>query len=53
MEQLSQLTIIIEKRGDQFIGYIVEIRGANTQGTTVDEVLENLKEVLHLIIERG
>jgi len=48
-----KLTIVIEKREDWFIGYVKEIAGVNTQGATVDEVLENLKEALHLIVERG
>jgi len=46
-----EFTTIIEKRGDWYVGYIEEIPGANTQGKTVEEVQENLKEALVLIIQ--
>jgi len=46
-----EFTAIIEKKGEWFIGYIEEISGVNTQGRTVEEVRENLKEALKLIIE--
>jgi len=47
-----RLSIVIERRGNWFVGYVKEIPGVNTQGTTVDEVLDNLKEALHLITEK-
>ncbi len=46
----NTFTGIIEKTEDWFIGYIEEISGVNTQGKTVDEVKENLKEALELIL---
>jgi predicted RNase H-like HicB family nuclease len=46
----NNFTAIIEKQDDWFIGYIEEIPGVNTQGKTEDEVKENLKEALELII---
>jgi predicted RNase H-like HicB family nuclease len=33
------------------VGYIEEISGVNTQGRTLKEVQENLKEALTLIVE--
>jgi len=47
----KEFTAIIEKRGEWFIGYVEEISGVNTQGKTLKEVRENLKEALKLIIE--
>lgn len=45
------VTGIIQKRGNLYIGYVEEIPGVNTQGETVAEVRENLKEALLLIIQ--
>jgi predicted RNase H-like HicB family nuclease len=46
-----EFTSIIEKRGNWYIGYVEELPGVNTQGKTLKEVRENLKEALCLIIE--
>ena len=39
-----EFTGIIEKQGKWYAGYIEEIPGVNTQGRTLKEVRENLKE---------
>ena len=46
-----EFTSVIEKRGKWYIGYVEELPGVNTQGKTLREVRENLKEALCLIIE--
>ena len=46
-----EFTGVIEKRGKWYIGYVEELPGVNTQGRTLKEVSENLKEALYLIIE--
>lgn len=46
----NSFTGIIEKTDNWFIGYVEEIPGVNTQGKTVEEVKENLKEALELIL---
>jgi predicted RNase H-like HicB family nuclease len=46
-----QLTKIIEKHGDWYVGYIREIPGVNTQGRTLSEARRNLEEALSLVIE--
>ena len=46
-----EFTGVIEKRGKWYVGYVEEVPGVNTQGKTLKEVRENLKEALHLIIE--
>jgi len=47
----NEFTAIIRQDGDCYIGYVEEIPGVNTQGKTLAEVRENLKEALKLIIE--
>lgn len=47
----GEFTTVIEKREKWYVGYIEEISGVNTQGRTLKEVEENLKEALTLIIE--
>ena len=34
-----------------YIGFVEELPGANTQGETLDEVRENLKEAVQLVLE--
>jgi len=48
---MAELTAVIEKRGNWYIGYVEEIPGVNTQGRTLKEVRENLHQALRLIIE--
>ena len=46
-----EFTGVIEKRGNWYVGYVEELPGVNTQGRTLKEVRENLKEATRLIIE--
>ncbi len=48
---VRQFTAIYKKRGRWYLGWIEEIPGVNTQGKTLKEVKENLKEALLLILE--
>jgi predicted RNase H-like HicB family nuclease len=34
-----------------YIGFVEEIPGANSQGKTLDEVRENLREAVQLVLE--
>jgi len=45
------LTAIFEQVGELWLGYVEELPGANTQGETLDEARENLREAVQLIIE--
>jgi predicted RNase H-like HicB family nuclease len=47
----KQFTAIYKKSGKWYLGWIEEIPGVNTQGETLKEVKENLKEALFLILE--
>jgi predicted RNase H-like HicB family nuclease len=46
----NTFTAVYEKKNKWFIGYVEELPGANTQGETLEEVRENLKEAVELII---
>ncbi|MBM2826716.1 MAG: putative protein family [Dehalococcoidia bacterium] len=46
-----QFTAVYQKRGRWYVAYVEEIPGVNTQGRTLKEAKENLKEALKLIIE--
>jgi len=46
-----KLTAIFEQVGEWWLGYVEELPGANTQGKTLDEVRENLREAVQLIVE--
>jgi len=48
---MAQFTAVIEKRGSWYAGYVEEMPGVNSQGRTLKEVRENLREALQLIIE--
>ncbi|OHD06001.1 MAG: hypothetical protein A2086_05975 [Spirochaetes bacterium GWD1_27_9] len=44
-------TAVIIKQDEWFAGFVKEIPGVNSQGKTLDEVTENLKEAIQLILE--
>jgi len=48
---MNKFTAVFERDGDWWIGYVEELPGANTQGRTLDEARENLKEATAMVIE--
>ena len=48
---IGQFTAVYMKRGKWYVGYVEEIPGVNTQGKTLAETKENLKEALVLVLE--
>lgn len=48
---MEKFTAVFEQDGDWWIGSVEELPGANTQGRTLDEARENLKEAITLVIE--
>ncbi len=48
---MRKFTAIFKKTDNWWIGYVIEIPGANTQGRTLEEARENLKEAVKLILE--
>ena len=47
----GRFTAVYEHRGKWWIAYVEEIPGANTQGATLEEARENLKEAVQLVLE--
>jgi predicted RNase H-like HicB family nuclease len=47
----STFTAVFEQDGPWWIGYVEELPGANTQGATLDETRQNLKEAVELVLE--
>ena len=48
---MDTFTAVYKKDGDWWVGYVEELPGAHTQGRTLDEAREYLKEATRLIIE--
>lgn len=46
-----QLTAVYMPVPEGYIGFVEELPGANTQGATLEEVRENLKEAVQLVLE--
>ena len=46
-----EFTGLFKKMGKWYLGWIEEIPGVNTQGKTLQEAKENLKEALFLVLE--
>ncbi len=47
----NQFTAIVERDGDWFVAYCLEIPGANGQGETREEALASLSDAIALILE--
>jgi predicted RNase H-like HicB family nuclease len=45
------LTAVFRKVPEGYIGYVEELPGANTQGETLDETRENLREAIELVLQ--
>ncbi len=50
-EMNMSFTAIIQKVTEGYIGFVEELPGANTQAETLEEVRENLKEAIQLVLE--
>jgi len=46
-----ELTAVYEKVPEGYIAFVEELPGANTQGETLADTRENLKEAVHLVLE--
>lgn len=45
------LTAVYQKVPEGYIAFVEELPGANTQGDTLEEARENLKEAVSLVLE--
>jgi len=46
-----QMTAVFMPVPEGYIGFVEELPGANTQGETLEEVRENLKEAVKMVLE--
>jgi predicted RNase H-like HicB family nuclease len=46
-----QFTAVFKKVPEGYIAFVEELPGANTQGDTLDEARENLREAVDLVLE--
>jgi predicted RNase H-like HicB family nuclease len=46
-----KLTAVFQKTPEGYIGFVEELPGANTQGATLEEVRQNLREAVQLVLE--
>ncbi len=52
---MKTFTAVVEKCADTglYIGYVPGFPGAHTQAETLDELNQNLKEVIEMLLEDG
>ena len=48
---VTNYTIVVVKSGKWYAGYVKELPGAHSQGKTVKEVKENLREAVKMILD--
>ncbi len=46
-----QFTAVFRRVPEGYIGFVEELPGANTQGTTLEETRSNLQEAIALVLE--
>ena len=46
-----QLTAVFIQVPEGYVGFIEELPGANTQGATLEDARENLKEAVAMVLE--
>ena len=51
MTMNMSLTAVFLKVPEGYVGFVEELPGANTQGTTLDEARANLEEAVTLVLE--
>jgi len=44
-------TAVFQRVPEGYIGFVEEFPGANTQGSTMEEVRDNLREAVQLVLE--
>jgi predicted RNase H-like HicB family nuclease len=50
-EKSMQLTAVFMEVPEGFIGFVEELPGANTQGFTLEETRENLREAVQMVLD--
>lgn len=49
--QALKLTAVFMKVPEGYVGFVEELPGANTQGKTLDEVRDSLREAVALVLD--
>jgi predicted RNase H-like HicB family nuclease len=54
-ESMRTFTAVVERDSDTglFVGYVPGFAGAHSQGETLDELNQNLREVVSMLLEDG
>jgi predicted RNase H-like HicB family nuclease len=47
----NRFTAVYQKDGDWWVAWVEELPGANTQGASLEETRENLKEAVAMVLE--
>ncbi|MFH1140948.1 MAG: type II toxin-antitoxin system HicB family antitoxin [Chloroflexota bacterium] len=47
----ATFTAVYRRDGDWWVAYVEELPGANTQGATLEEARENLREAVALVVQ--
>jgi predicted RNase H-like HicB family nuclease len=52
---MREYTAVVERCPDTklYVGYVPGFPGAHSQGTTLEELRENLREVIQMLLEDG
>jgi predicted RNase H-like HicB family nuclease len=50
-KMLNSYTAVLVKTDNWYAGFVKELPGAHSQGKTIEEVKENLKEAIEMIVE--
>lgn len=52
---MHSYTAVVERCSDTglYVGYVPGFRGAHSQGETLDELHDNLREVIEMLLEDG
>ena len=48
---IYKFSVVIEKDKDGYFAFCPELQGCYTQGETYEEVLDNIKDAIHLHVE--
>lgn len=48
---MLELTAVFMKVPEGYVAFVEEVPGANTQGATLEEARDNLKEAVQLVLE--
>ena len=48
---MNRYTAVFQRDGEWWMAYVEEFPGANSQGATLDEARENLRDAVQLLLE--